>query len=324
MTSDIFPFKTIMSTHLPVCEEDGSECEVCEEDEEAGGDGDGDQADVLHQLELDHLCVLAGAGQVPSVRGRGAGQLGAQLAQDAPPRLPALVPQVVVVLVLAGDRGHDLRLAVDHHAVLLLGELHRAPQRRGLQPGTWRPPRPAGEAAEAVLVARLAVAGPLAHHLLVQVAVLALAGGRGQGRLLGEVRGLGAAAELAVEVLEAGGEDGADVRHVDEHQRDPEQRVHDRHRLAEHRARGQVAVPDGGEDCEGEHERAAEGPHALPGQVADVAALDVVDDVLLVEQHQPGHPVAPLRGLQHVVLAGQLPDALGVVVQGLQQQQQQQ
>ena len=57
-----------MSTHLPVCEEDGSECEVCEEDEEAGGDGDSDQADVLHQLELDHLCVLAGAGQVSSVQ----------------------------------------------------------------------------------------------------------------------------------------------------------------------------------------------------------------------------------------------------------------
>ena len=49
-------------------EEDGPEGEVAEEDAEAGGDGDGDQPYVLHQLELDHLLLL-------HRRDRGAGYL---------------------------------------------------------------------------------------------------------------------------------------------------------------------------------------------------------------------------------------------------------
>ena len=49
-------------------EEDGPEGEVAEEDAEAGGDGDGDEPDVLHQLELDHLLLL-------HRRDRGAGYL---------------------------------------------------------------------------------------------------------------------------------------------------------------------------------------------------------------------------------------------------------
>ena len=55
-------------SHLPVSEQNGSEHQVGEEDTETGCDGDGDQPDVLHQLELDHLLLL-------HRRDRGAGYL---------------------------------------------------------------------------------------------------------------------------------------------------------------------------------------------------------------------------------------------------------
>ena len=54
-------------------------------------------------------------------------------------------------------------------------------------------------------------------------------------------------AHLGVSVLEGGGENGADVGHVDEHQRDPDQSIQHGHQLAEVRARSQVAVAWGGD-----------------------------------------------------------------------------
>lgn len=50
-------------------------------------------------------------------------------------------------------------------------------------------------------------------------------------------------AQLAVGVLEAGPQDVADVGHVEQHERDADQRVQDRHDLADVRLRGQVPVP---------------------------------------------------------------------------------
>ena len=115
-------------------------------------------------------------------------------------------------------------------------------------------------------------------------------------------------AQLTVDIFEGRGQYRPDVRHVDEHQRDPEQRVHDGHGLAEHGPGGQVAVPDGGEHREGEEQGRAQGPHPLPRQVAHVAALHVGDDLLLVVQHQLVDPDLPLPGPEHIILRGHRPD----------------
>ena len=49
-------------TDLPCGEESSSTEDIGDEDNETGGDGDSDQAEVLHQLELDHV-LHVGHGQ---------------------------------------------------------------------------------------------------------------------------------------------------------------------------------------------------------------------------------------------------------------------
>ena len=121
-------------------------------------------------------------------------------------------------------------------------------------------------------------------------------------------------AQFAVDILKGRGQNCPDVSHVDEHQRDPEQRVHDGHGLTQHGPGGQVAVSDGGEHGEREEEGGAQGPHPLPRQVAHIAGLDVGDDLLLVIQHQLGDPPPPLPGSEHIILRGHQPDVLREVL----------
>ena len=73
--------------------------------------------------------------------------------------------------------------------------------------------------------------------------------------------------------------------HVNKHEWDPKYSVHHRHGFPEDSGGGEVAVANGGEHCQGEHQGTAEGPDLLSGEVTNVAALDVINDLLLVVQH---------------------------------------